>query len=169
MTIVEKITNSIKSVLGADFPVYYYDDARLNLTTGDMTFPCAFFQLITTGQLVTAGGQIKERVYAGIFFVELADWDCKATENEVIIDRCKRRGLFWLSQLSRDQYITGTHENTARKYAEMDDCVTGWGVFMNITELEGYSDCEERVCTSDFNNDFNDDFGGRCYNPIYNN
>ena len=165
MTIVEKIIASIKGVLGDSFPVYYNDDPDMNLETGDMTFPCAFFQIIQRGTLVNEAGQLKERVYAGIFFVELADWDCNAVDNEVIIDRCKRRGLFWISQLSRDQYVEGSLIDTARKYADTDDIVTGWGAFLNITELEGYSDCEDSVCLSDFSDDFSDDFGGPCFVP----
>lgn len=164
MTIVDKIIASVKGVLGEDFPVYYYDDFDMNMATSGMTFPCAFFQLIQRGTLVSEAGQLKERVYAGIFFVELAEWDCKATDNETIIDRCKRRGLFWLSQLSRDKYIEGRLLDTARKYADTDDIVTGWGAFLNVTELEGYSDCDEQVCPSDFNDDFNDDFTTA---PIY--
>lgn len=166
MTIVEKIINSIKGVLGSGFPVYYYNDVDMNMATSGMDFPCAFFQIVTRGTLVTEAGQLKERVYAGVFFVEKAEWDCKATDNEVIIDRCKRRGLFWLSQISRDNYITATLEGTARKYADTDDIVTGFGVFLNVTEMEGYSACEEMICPSDFNNDFNNDFGGSCFVPL---
>lgn len=167
MTVVEKIIASIQAVHGSGFKVYYHDEPTLNLMTGGMEFPCAIMQLLTTGQVVTEAGQIKERVSAAVFFVEKADFDFDAKDNEQIIDRCKQRAFYWLSQLPRDQYITAELTRTSRVYDRYDDILTGFGLLIDITEIYGYSDCEELICPTDFNDDFNNDFGGRCFVPYY--
>ena len=58
-----------------------------------------------------------------------------------------------------------------RSINRYDDILTGYGLFLDLSELVGWSDCEEYVCPSDFN----DDFGGECeteagdFNEDYNN
>lgn len=158
MTIVDKIIASIKGTLGQGFPVYYHDEATLNLLTSRMKFPCALFQLLSSGSVVDAAGQLKERVTAAVFFVEPAtEWDDDAVANERIIDRCKRRGLYWLSQNSLDDYVTARATRTSRVYDQYDDILTGFALYVEATELYGYSDCE-KVTAPDFNDDFNADF-----------
>ena len=138
MTIVEKITDSIKAAHGDDFPVYYHDEPTLNLLTSQMTVPCAVLQLITTGRVVMEGGQAKERVSAAVFFVEPSQFDFDATENETIIDRCKGRAMAWLLAL------TASHDlqleeitRTSRIYDQYDDILTGYGVLAEIKETNG--------------------------------
>ena len=176
MTIVEKIIKSVKDRLGNDFPVYYHDEATLNVMTSDMDFPCALFQLLTNGQPVEEAGQVKERVSVAMFFVERSDFDFDAIENETIIHRCKGRAFAWLSSLARSPLVKMERKNgSSRVYDRYDDILTGYGLFLDLSELVGWSDCEEYVCPSDFNDDFNDDFGGDCetesgdFNEDYNN
>lgn len=158
MTIVDKIFNSIQSELGASFPVYYHDEATLNLLTGDMDFPCALFQLLTTGNAVQEGGQVKERVSAAVFFVEKSEFDFNARDNEVIIDRCKKRAFRWLLSLSASQDVALYALNrTSRVYDQYDDILTGFGLFVDLSEMFGVTDCED-IPDGDFNNDFNNDF-----------
>ena len=159
MTIVEKIIASIQAVHGSGLKVYYHDEPTLNLMTGGMEFPCAIMQLLTTGQVVTEAGQIKERVSAAVFFVEKADFDFDAKDNEQIIDRCKRRAFQWLSAIPRDQYITAELTRTSRVYDRYDDILTGFGVMVDVMELTGFIECgPEPVRLGDFSDDFNDDF-----------
>lgn len=138
MTIVDKIINSIKAALGNDFPVYYHDAPTLNLMTSQMQFPCALFQLLTTGRIAMEGGQAKERVSAAVFFVEPSQFDFDAVENETIIDRCKGRAMAWLLTL------TASHDlqleeitRTSRIYDQYDDILTGYGVLAEIKEMNG--------------------------------
>lgn len=157
MTIVDKIITSIKAALGEGFPVYYHDAQTLNVMVSQMTMPCAMFQLLTTGNAVNEAGQIKERVSAAVFFVEPSQFDFNAVDNEKIIDRCKARAFSWLGALSSDALLTLTALNrTTRVYDDTDDILTGFGVFVDITELNGWSDCP--TMPYDFNNDFNNDF-----------
>lgn len=170
MTIVQKIINSIKEAHGDDFPVYYHDEPTLNLMTSQMQFPCALLQLLTTGRAIQEGGMVKERVSAAVFFVEPSQFDFDAEENETIIDRCKKKAFAWISYLpySPDVELVDV-TRTSRVYDRYDDILTGFGILAEIKEAVGWSQCESQVCPTDFNSDFNDDFGGRCYNPIYNN
>lgn len=157
MTIVDKIIASIQAELGADFPVYYHDEPTLNLMTSQMQFPCALFQLLTTGNAVNEAGQIKERVSAAVFFVEPSQFDFNAVDNERIIDRCKAKAFAWVNALNADPWLSLSALNrTSRIYDQYDDILTGFGVFVDLTELNGWSDCP--VLQGDFNNDFNNDF-----------
>lgn len=157
MTIVEKIIASIQAELGADFPVYYHDEPTLNLMTSQMQFPCALFQLLTTGNAVNEAGQIKERVSAAVFFVEPLRFDFNAIDNERIIDRCKGKSFAWVNALNADPWLSLTALNrTTRVYDQYDDILTGFGVFVDLTELNGWSDCP--TVPYDFNSDFNNDF-----------
>ena len=157
MTIVDKIIASIQAELGADFPVYYHDEPTLNLMTSQMQFPCALFQLLTTGNAVNEAGQIKERVSAAVFFVEPSQFDFNAVDNERIIDRCKGKAFAWVNALNVDPWLSLTALNrTTRVYDQYDDILTGFGVFVDLTELNGWSDCPTALY--DFNSDFNSDF-----------
>lgn len=138
MTIVDKITDSIKSAHGDDFPVYYHDESTLNEMTSRMQFPCALVRLLSQGRIVMEGGQAKERVSAAVFFVERSRFDFDATENETIIDRCKGRAMAWLFTL------TASHDlqleeitRTSRVYDRYDDILTGYGVLAEIKETNG--------------------------------
>lgn len=153
MTIVEKIINSIQAAVQVDYGntdnngdpvldpinVYYHDEPTLNLMTSDMVFPCALFQLITTGNAVTAGGTVKERVTAAVFFVEPSQYDFDAVQNEAIIDRCKGRAFSWLGALmGGDAWLSLNNlNNTSRVYDRYDDILTGYGVFVDVDELTG--------------------------------
>ena len=157
MTIVEKIINSIKAALGDGFVVNYHDAQTLNEMVSHSAMPCAMFQLLTTGNAVNEAGQMKERVSAAVFFVEPSQFDFNAVDNERIIDRCKARAFSWLGSLSSDEWLTLTALNrTSRVYDDTDDILTGFGVFVDLTELVGWSDCP--TVPYDFNNDFNNDF-----------
>ena len=141
MTIVDKIRNSIQAELGATFPVYYHDDPTLNLLTSQMDFPCALVTLITEGRAVQEGGTLKEIVSSAIFFVEKSDFDFEADANEVIIDRCKQRAFAWLNGLGADPWLTLYNLNrTRRVYDQYDDILTGFGVFVDLKENEGFCD-----------------------------
>ena len=155
MTIIDKIKASIQSV-HTDLPVYYGDDAEVNLTTGSMTFPCAIIRLLSRGKVVRENGQLKERVSAAVFFVNLTEFDCDAEDNEDIIQDCKESAEEWLASLPLDDYIDATETDTERVYQQYDDIVTGWGILLDVTELTGYTGCTES--SGDYNNDFNEDF-----------
>ena len=109
-------------------------------------------------------------VSAAVFFVEPSQFDFDAEENETIIDRCKKKAFAWISYLpySLDVELVDV-TRTSRVYDRYDDILTGFGILAEIKEAVGWSQCESQVCPTDFNSDFNADFGGRCYNPIYNN
>lgn len=138
MTIVEKIIQSIKASQEEGFEVYYHDEPTLNLMTSGMTFPCAVFQLLTTGDVVQEAGQTKEVVSAAVFFVEPSDFDFDAIENETIIDRCKGRAFAWLQSLAADPLVELAElTRTSRVYDQYDDIVTGFGVLADIKEING--------------------------------
>lgn len=170
MTIIEKIRASIQRVHGEGFAVYYHDDPTMNLIADTMTLPAAIVQLITQGELEQMNGQWREVVSAVVFFVDRSEFDFNADENEKIIDQCKRRALRWLASLQFNADIDLVRwTRTSRVYERFDAILTGFAVMVDLKEWEGVSDCEEMICPTDFNYDFNNDFGGRCYNPIYNN
>ena len=138
MTIVDKIIGSIKAALGDDFAVYYHDEPTLNLMTQTMQFPCALFYLLTSGTAEAEGGQMKERVTAAVFFVEPSQYDFNAVENERIIDRCKRRCFAWLLSMNGSADIDVYSINrTERVYDRFDDILTGFGVSVDLKELQG--------------------------------
>lgn len=138
MTFVEKVIASIKAQHGDGFPVYYHDEPTLNLLTSEMDFPCAIFQLLTTGDVVQEGGQAKERVSVAVFFVEPSDIDFEAVENENIIDRCKGRAFAWLLGLAADPLVELAElTRTSRVYDQYDDIITGFGVLADIKETNG--------------------------------
>lgn len=143
MTIVDKITSSIKATHGVDFPVYYHDEPTLDLIAAEMEFPCAVVYLITTGAVTMGSGQARETVSAAVFFVEPSEFDFDAVQNEVIIDRCKRKAMQWLLSLTMDQWLELAEvERTQRVYEQFDDIVTGYGVMARLTELVGVTGCE---------------------------
>lgn len=158
MTIVEKIKNSIAAAMGNGWKTYYHDDATLNVMTSKMEFPCAVLRLLTTGRMDLSG---RERVTAAVFFIEPSQFDFDADKNEEIIDRCKARARKWLAGINADPYIRLTDlTRTQRIYDTYDDIVTGFGVMIDLEELA--VPCEGVPCPSDFNLDFNNDFGGDC-------
>lgn len=138
MTIVEKIKESVKASQGEGFEVYYHDEPTLNLLTSTMTFPCAIMQLLTTGNADSAAGQVKERVSAAIFFVEPSQFDFDADDNEAIIDRCKGRAFAWLLGLAADPLVELVElTRTSRVYDRYDDILTGYGLLVDLRELNG--------------------------------
>lgn len=157
MTIIDKIRNSIQSVHGQGFQVYYHDEPTLNLEADTMTFPCAIIQLITQGAIDEQSGQYREVVSAVVFFVELSEFDFDADENEIIIDRCKRRALKWVAALPMDgDLYLSQIERTSRAYERFDAILTGFGLLLRLGEMEGVTDCPSTLF--DFNDDFNNDF-----------
>lgn len=158
MTIVEKIINSIKAALGEGFPVYYHDDPTLNLLTSQMQFPCALLLLLSTGRATNIAGNIREQVSAAVFFVEPQNgMDFDAIQNEQTIDRCKQRALAWLHSLPSSDVVELVNEaQTSRVYQRYDDILTGYGVNVDLVEVEGFTGCP--TTGGDFNNDFNNDF-----------
>ena len=164
MTIIEKIRASIQRVHGNGFAVYYNDDPTMNLIADTMTLPAAIVQLITQGELDQQSGQWREVVSAVVFFVDRSEFDFNADDNEQIIDQCKRRALRWLASLQFDPDIDLVRwTRTSRVYERFDAILTGFAVMVDLKEWEGVSMCDDYVCLSDFNNDFSDDFGGKCY------
>lgn len=138
MTIVDKIICSIKAALGDDFAVYYHDEEELNLMTQTMQFPCALFYLLTNGKADAEAGQMKERVTAAVFFVEPSQYDFNAVENEIIIDRCGSRCFAWLLSMNGSADIEVYSINrTERVYDRFDDILTGFGVSVDLKELQG--------------------------------
>lgn len=167
MNIVEKIIASIQSVVtdgnGDPLPVYYNSDLVQNMENGRASFPCVTFQLLTSGYMIPEGMQYKEQVSAGIFFADLSEFDFDGRKNEVIIDECKKRALSWLGGLPLDKYIEQVgRARTERIYAQSDDILTGFGVFIDIKELNGFCEEYETPCTMDFSDDFNGDFNSIC-------
>jgi hypothetical protein len=157
MTIVDKITASIKGALGDGFPVYYHDEPTLNVMTSTMEFPCALFQLLTNGRVVREAGQAKEVVTAAVFFVERSEFDFDAVQNEQVIDRCKKRAFAWLGSVNGGGLVDILAVNrTTRVYDRYDDILTGFGLSVDIKEQVG--ECEYHEEVGDFNDDFNDDF-----------
>lgn len=167
MTIVEKIIASIQSVVlddnGDPLPVYYHDEPMLNLMTSRMDFPCVLFQLLTSGMVIQEGGQVKEQVSAAVFFVERSEFDFDALQNEQIIDRCKKRAFAWVKALNNDPLVELERLNrSSRIYDQYDDILTGFGVFVDLKELNGFCEEYETPCTMDFSDDFSDDFNSEC-------
>ena len=154
MTIVDKIIQSITDATG--LKVYYHDEPTLNVMTSTMTMPCALFQLLNGGRTVMEGGQLKERVTAAVFFVNLSQYDFDAVKNEQIIDVCKGYAFAWLATLpSSPLLVLEAVNGTERVYDRYDDILTGFGVSVDLMETVGY--CHNPV-RGDFNNDFNNDF-----------
>ena len=149
MTIVDKIISSIKTAMGFKFPVYYHDEPTLNVMASEMKFPCAIFQLLSSGR-VERGPQARETVTAAVFFVEPAtEWDDDAVANEVIIDRCKTNAMTWLSSLNTSGLLEASGVvRTSRVYDRYDDILTGFGVSVDLTELYG-------ICNNNNNNNNN--------------
>lgn len=157
MTIVEKIIHTINDATG--LPVYYHDEPTLNVITSKMEFPCALFYLLSQGRTVQEGGQIKERVTAAVFFVNLSEFDFDAVKNEQVIDVCKGYAFRWLSSFSASPLLTLENNNgTERVYDKFDDILTGFGLSVDLKESEGYCPVDSTPCQSDFNNDFSEDF-----------
>lgn len=157
MTIIDKIRASIQRVHGDGFEVYYHDEETLNLISDTMKLPCAIVQLLTQGAIDEQSGQYREVVSAVVFFVELSEFDFDADENEIIIDRCKRRALKWVAALPTDNDLYFLNiERTSRVYERFNAILTGYGLLIRLGEVEGVTDCAEMLF--DFNDDFNNDF-----------
>lgn len=144
MNIVEKIKNSITEALGEGYPVYYHDEAQINLETSKMDFPCAVLHLITQGNVVMEAGQAKEVVSAAVFFVDLSEFDFDADENEEIISQRKADAMCWLLSLGASHELQlDRMTRTSRVYEQYDDIVTGFGVLADIRELSGFCSMPE--------------------------
>lgn len=149
MTIVEKIISSVQVALSefdggelVTFPVYYHDIETLNLIADSADYPCAFFQLLTDGTLTNVNAQQRESVNVAIFFVEPSEFDFDAIENEEIIDRCKGRAAKWLQHVPLDRYIEVNEVvRTQRVYERFDGILTGYGLIVTLTELQGVLYC----------------------------
>lgn len=138
MGIVDKIKGSIRAALGEEYPIYYHDDAQINLETSKMSFPCAVLRLITEGSVAVESSQAKEVVRAAVFFVDLSEFDFDADENEAIIEARKTDAFAWLLSLgsSRDLQLDRL-QRTSRVYEQYDDIVTGFGLLADIRETSG--------------------------------
>lgn len=152
MTIVDKIKATIQAAVEADYgqtdingdpvmesiDVWYHDEPTLNVLTSRMRFPCVMFQLLTNGRVVQEGGQVKEAVTAAVFFVDKTEFDFDGEDNEVIIDQCKARAFTWLSWLSSSELVGIEAVNrTTRVYDRYDDILTGFGVSVDLKEING--------------------------------
>lgn len=153
VTIVEKIKASIQNSVFVPrqetvngqvvtvydpLPVYYHDEPTLNLLTSSMSFPCALLQLLSSGRIDRTGPQKREAVTAAVFFVEPSQFDFDAEANEVIIDRCKTNAMTWLSSLNTSGLLEASGlVRTSRVYDRYDDILTGFGVSVDLTELDG--------------------------------
>lgn len=141
MNIVSKIKQTVLGALGESYPFYYMSEDQTNLETGRMDFPCCVLRLITTGNTVSEAMQIKERVSAALFFLNLAEFDFDGEENEALIDARKEDAFTWLKSLGSDNTIQLEGEaTTSRIYKEYDDIVTGYGLLVELRELSGF--CE---------------------------
>lgn len=153
MTIVEKIILSVHDALNevvggevVQFPVYYHDIETLNLIADTAQYPCAFFQLLTDGTLTNVNAQQRESVNVAIFFVEPSEFDFDALENEEIIDCCKARAAKWLQHIPLDCYIEVNEVvRTQRVYERFDGILTGYGLIVTLTELQGILYCDENA------------------------
>lgn len=136
MTIIDKITTSIKMAMGEGFEVYYHDDPTLNVLTSRMDMPCAVVQLLTTGDIIR-GAVTRERVSAAVSFIDRSEFDFDAVRNEEIIDACKRRAFAWLQSLPLGSEIAVGEARWQRLYDTYDDIVTGYTVLADIEEVTG--------------------------------
>lgn len=140
MTITERIQNSVKAATG--LVCYYQSAEELNRLLDYAEFPCAYLFLLSSQQVTTTSGVVRERLTIGVFFVEPTEFDFHSAENEVIIDRCKRRAFKWLRSLMRDsEFRLVATNNTERVYDEFDAILTGFALNVTIEELKG-SVCE---------------------------
>lgn len=153
VTIVEKIKASIQNSVFVPrqetvngqvvtvydpLPVYYHDEPTLNLLTSRMSFPCALLQLLSSGRIDRTGPQQREAVTAAVFFVEPSQFDFDAEDNEVIIQRCKERATKWIASLNAGGYLEAVGTvRTSRVYDRYDDILTGFGVSVELLELNG--------------------------------
>ena len=152
-TIVDKIIDSIQDAVKiphtetvngqtvttyTPIAVYYHDDPTLNVITSSMEFPCVLFQLLNTGRLDRSTPVAGEIVTAAVFFVEPADeWDDDAVANEGIIQRCKERALTWVASLNTTMFAAVSEIRTSRVYDRFDDILTGFGLTLDLQELDG--------------------------------
>ena len=140
MNIVTSIMQSIHRALdpeGGEFPVYYHDDATLNVMTSRMEFPCAMVRLLTTGRLTMEAGQAKETVTAAVFFVDKSRFDFEAVENEQVIEVCRELASRWLLSLTSSDLEPVSEVRTSRVYDRFDDILTGFAVTLDLKEATG--------------------------------
>lgn len=141
MTIIDKIKTSIEDT---GVPFVYHNGGEIDaILMRQKTFPVAFCYLINQGAIEDVNGMFHERLTFAVFFADLTEFDFDSLDNELIINKCKRKALQWLSSLRLSGDLNLTNVNgTQRVYDVTASVLTGFAVNVTIEEVAGYGSCQ---------------------------
>lgn len=142
--IIRKLGTSITATTG--LPFLYGGNAEINTIIDKAPLPCALAYLVDNSQIVEEAGAMRERLNIAVFFVNKTHFDCDSLENEDVIDTMKKQALVWLQVARREAvnngYILNSISNAQRIYDTFDVIVTGYGVTVQIDDVEAITQCD---------------------------
>lgn len=144
ITFIERIQDSVKEATG--ITLHYASADEINVILDRNPLPCAFLFLLKEGNLIVDNGRYREQANFAVFFVDRTEYDFNTEDNERIIHACKLNAYKWLTYMRRNNKLRITSINSStRIYDKFDAIVTGYGVNVTISELQGINpDCSEQ-------------------------
>lgn len=149
-TIIDKIARTItRPELGkggvTPLPFVYATLDAQNIVLDNVKPPFCAAVPLESSTVQDERGSYHDQVTIALFFgdyMEQAEPEFCAIENERIIDECKRRALIWLSTLDNNAEIQlVTINGAAREYLRNDSVLTGYTLNVTIKEIQGYGRC----------------------------
>jgi len=125
---------------------YEFNDwTRANVNFDNLPLPCCLNVLPPAGQLNFKNGNVRDRVYAQIAFLDKTDFDFEGEENEIIVEKMKKYAVqfVYLANESRLIKILPETINYSVVYDKLDVNVTGVVLSATIEEFQG-------VCIENF-------------------
>ena len=140
MNLMEKIKVVVEGATGL---VFHYDTARtLNNTLDKAKYPCVLSNILQSGTAIDNGGSVHERIELELRFADKSNVDFDGLKVEQTIDGLKKLAFRTLLKFYKSDLVRVLRVgNTERYYATEDVILCGFGLRIELEEIEGTTLC----------------------------
>ena len=136
MTVQQKI----KSVLEGMGETYLFEDwTTANYKLDQTNMPCVLNVLPASGHFHFGNSQLRDVPNCLLVFMDKADLDFNGEQNDIVVERCKRRAEQFIIEVNRSglfEYIEGNVFYSVF-YDKLDVNVTGITIELTLKETKG--------------------------------